>query len=103
MPNILTGNILASAPTQVSVGVSSAQLVAFNAQRVGIVVTNISTGTVYLGIGASNAAVVGSGITLMANGGSWSMDEYTYTLEQINAISHAAQSAVAVQEFVNRA
>lgn len=102
MPNVLTGSILASAPTQTSVGVASAQLVAYNAQRVGLIVTNISTGTVYLGVGVSNAAVVGSGIVLTSNGGSWAMDEYTYTVEQINAIAHVAATSVAVQEFVNR-
>ena len=103
MPNILTGSIVASAPTQASSGVASGQLVAFNAQRVGLIITNISSGTIYIGIGTGNAAVVGSGITLVANGGSWTMDEYTYTVEQINSIAHQAASSVAIQEFVNRA
>lgn len=102
MPNVLTGKILASAPTQGSAGVASSLLVAFNAQRVGLIVTNISNGTIYLGIGAGNAAVVGSGITLNPNGGTWSMDDYTYTVEQINSIAHQAASSVAIQEFVDR-
>ncbi len=99
MPNILTGSITGSSPSQVSVGVASAQAVAFNSGRTGLVLTNISTGTIYLAFGAS-AAVVGSGIVLTANGGTWAMDEYNFSKEIINAIAHQALSGLALQEFI---
>ena len=88
MPNILTGSITGSAPTQASVGVASATAVAFNSGRTGLVLTNLSTGTMYLGFGA-NAAVVGSGIVLVA-GGTWTMDEFNFSKEAVNAIAHQA-------------
>lgn len=94
--------VSASAPTQTGVDTSSAELVAENYSRYGLVVTNLSTGTIYLGFG-SNVAVVGSGIALLPNGGNWSMDDYNFTKEAVNAISHSDDSLVAVQEFVQRA
>lgn len=99
MPNVLTGTINASAPTQVAVGVASTTLATQNTNRQGLVVTNLSTGTVYLGL-AGNTAVLGSGIVLLPNGGSWVMDEFNYNNETVTAIAHSALSAVAVQEFI---
>ena len=98
MPNIYSGTINASAPTAGSVGVASGALVAANTNRVGLVIVNTSAGTIYLGI--NNAAVVGRGISLNANGGTWVMDDYTFSNEAINAIAHTANTQVAVQEFV---
>lgn len=97
MPNIFVGRIQSSAPSQVSVGVASAQAVASNENRVGLILTNISTGTIYLAF-ASNAAVLGSGIVLTPNGGIFNMDEYSFTKEAVNAIAHAASSGLAIQE-----
>ena len=97
MPNFLSGTIMPLAPTSIAVGISSTQLVAFNSIRAGLTVINSSTGTIYLGLG--NIAVLNAGIALNPSGGTWVMDEYTYTNGQINAIAHAAATSVAVQEF----
>lgn len=88
--------LTASAPTSGSVGTSSASLVASNANRRGLVLTNRSNNEVSLGVGAT--AVAGSGIVL-APGAVWTMNEYTFTTAQINAIASAAASNVGVQEF----
>lgn len=98
MPNFHSGTIQPQAPAQVSVGASSTTLVAANTDRVGLIVVNISSGTIYLGL--NNAAVLGAGIALNANGGVWVMDEYSYTNDVINAIAHSANTAVSIQQFV---
>lgn len=88
--------ITANAPTNVSVGVATGALVAANASRKGLIVMNLSSSTVSLGIGAS--AVLNSGITLYP-GGTWTMDEFSFNVSAVNAIAGAAASSVAFQEF----
>jgi len=91
--NALTG----SSPTFVTVSSVSSAAVAANASRKGLVLTNTSTTkTVSLGLGAT--AVNGSGIILAPNG-VWTMDEYTYTTQAINAITTSATANLAIQEF----
>lgn len=89
--------LVASSPTAATVGVTSAQALATNASRLGLVITNTSANTISLGLGA--AAVLNSGITLMPNGGVWVMDEYTFGTFAINAIASAASSNLAIQEL----
>lgn len=98
MPNIFAGQVLSSAPTQAAANSSSGILVPANTERHGLVLVNISTSTVYLSFGL-NTAVLGSGITLLPSGGTWGMDDYTFSRENINGISHVDGSAVSVQEF----
>lgn len=102
MPNFQVGTIFASTPRQASADIASSTIIALSAlsdtMRVGLVITNLSTGTVYLTFG-SHVAIVGMGIPLLASGGSWSMDEYSFTPEAVQAISHANGSALAIQEF----
>lgn len=96
-PTVTTKSALTgSAPTAATVGTSSAQAVATNANRKGLVLTNLSGNTISFGLGA--AAVLNNGITLTPFG-IWVMDEYTFTTQAINAIASAAGSALAVQEF----
>jgi len=99
MPNILVGQIRALTASAVLVGTSSAIAVDQNLQRVGLIVTNVSTSTIYLGLSGS-AATLKSGITLTPSGGAFSMDDYTFNNEVITAIAHTASSVLAVQEFV---
>lgn len=87
-----------AAPAQIDVDTASKTVVNENYNRYGIVLTNLSTGTIYLAFG-TNSAVVGSGIALLPNGGNWSMDEFTFTKEAIQAIAHANNSLLAAQEF----
>lgn len=91
--------ITASAPTASSVGVASAQAVASNSNRKGLVLTNTSANYISLAFGA-NAAVLYSGITLNPGGGVFVMDEYLYTTAAVNAIASGAASNLGIQEFV---
>lgn len=88
----LTGN----SPTYATVGVSSAQALASNSSRKGLILTNTSTGNISLGFGAT--AVLNSGITLYP-GGVFFMDEYMYTTAAVNAIAANASSNLAIQEW----
>ncbi len=91
--NILTP----SAPTVASVGITSAQIVAANTSRSGLVLINTSSNrTISLGLGAT--AVAGSGIVLYP-GGAWTMDDFTVTTAAINAIASGAGASISVQEF----
>jgi len=87
-----------SAPTAVSVGIVSAQAVAANANRKGLLLVNTSTN--YISIGLGSAAVLYSGITLNPSGGTFWMDEYSFTTSAVNAIASGAASNLAVQEMV---
>lgn len=102
MAGLYTSTVSAAAPLQVGVDTTSAEVVAENYSRVGLLLTNLSTGTMYLGFG-TNPAMIGSGAALLPSGGSFSMDDYSYTKEAVNAIAHADNSLLAIQEYVNRA
>ena len=85
-----------AAPTSTSVGVTSALIVAANANRTGLVLTNLSNKTISLGLAAT--AVLSSGIVL-APGATWIMDAFTFVTGAINAISTGAASTLAIQEL----
>lgn len=89
-------DLSASAPGSASVGVASAQAVAANANRKGLVIVNLSSNRVSIGIG--QAAVLDKGITLTQNG-VWEMDKYTFSKAAINAIAAGAASPITIQEF----
>jgi hypothetical protein len=91
-------NQTASIPTHATVGTSSAQVIASNTSRTGLVLINDSSAKIYLGIGA-NAAVVGSGIMLYPNG-VYDMSEYDFVQSAINAIAGTAGNNLTIQEFV---
>jgi hypothetical protein len=87
-----------AAPVAVSVGIVSAQAVAANANRKGLLLVNTSANYISIGIGA--AAVLYSGITLNPLGSSFWMDEYSLSTLVINAIASGAASNLGVQEFI---
>lgn len=89
--------LTANSPFTVSVGVASGVYLALNASRKGFCTVNTSNATVSFGL-AGAAAVLNSGITLYP-GGTWCMDEFTFTTGAINAIAGTAASGVAGQEF----
>lgn len=99
-----SGNLLVSSrvletpasPTAASVGVASAQIVAFNANRKGLVLVNTSAAKISLGFGV--AAVLNSGITLLP-GGVFVMDEFMFTVDSVTAIASVAASNVGIQEY----
>lgn len=92
-----TGRVLgATAPTSATVGVASAVAVAANPDRKGLVLVNVSSNRISLGLGYP--AVLDNGITLAANG-AFSMDDYTFTIAAVNAIASGAGSTLSIQEF----
>ena len=95
--NIFSGTINASSPANALATTSTAEVVAANNNRQGLIITNLSTGTVYLGLGAD--AVLKSGIVLLPEGGAWAMSEYEFYNGAINAIAHATGSILSIQEF----
>lgn len=89
--------LIPSAPATILIDATSEAAVAANAERKGLVLTNLSNSIISLGLGA--AAVIYSGISLTPNGGTWVMDEYTHYTGAINAIAEAANSELSIQEF----
>lgn len=90
--------LIGSAPTFVTVGVTSAEAVASNASRKGLAIVNTSNNTISLAFG-SNPAVLNSGITLTTIGSVYEMSEYDYSTQAINAIASVASSNITIQEF----
>jgi len=85
-----------AAPAFATVGVASAEVLAENKQRRGVVFVNDSANQIYLGVGA--AAVVGSGIRLNANGGAYEINGDNLTTQDIRAIATAASSNLTIME-----
>ena len=85
-----------ASPTAATVGVASAQAVATNSSRKGLILVNTSANRISLGFGAT--AVLDSGVTLYP-GGSFSMGEYDFYTGAVNAIASAASSNLAIQEY----
>ena len=84
-------------PTSANVGVASAQVVAANGTRKGLVLTNLS-GSKNISIAFGATAVFGAGITLQP-GTVFVMDAFTFSTQAINAISDAAAQPLSIQEF----
>lgn len=89
-------DLVPASPTFATVGVASAQAVAANANRKGLILVNTSANRISLGFGA--AAVLDSGITLYPQG-AYNMGEYDFDLGAVNAIASAAGSNLAIQEY----
>jgi hypothetical protein len=87
-----------SAPTAVSVGVTSGTVLAANANRKGLCLINTSLN--YISLGFGSAAVLYSGITLNPWGGSYWMSEYDFTTGIVYGIASGASSNLGVQEYV---
>lgn len=84
------------APTFATIGTSSAQIVASNTSRKGLVLTNEGDGHVYLHM-TGGTAVVGSGFVLFPSD-TWVMDENFFTTGQINGIATTAGNNISIQE-----
>lgn len=90
--------LTASAPTTASIGVASTTVIAANANRKGLVLTNTSSlARVSLNL-VGGSAVLDSGITLYPHD-IFYMDAFTFTTAQINAISSIAATPVGIQEL----
>lgn len=87
-----------AAPATTSVGTSSASAVASNANRKGLTLVNLSNSYIYLAF-SGETAVVGSGLALAPNGGSYEMSPMTFTTGAINAIADLASSTLGIQQW----
>lgn len=85
-------------PASATVQATSGVVLQANATRFGLTLINTSVNTISLGLG--QAAVLYSGITLLA-GGTWVMDNDTCYVGEIQAIASSANSNLAIQEFTN--
>lgn len=81
----------------VSLSTSSGQIVAANKKRKSLIITNISGGTIFIGIG--EPAVTNQGIYLVTGGGVWEMNANTYSNKAIFGIASVAPTIVSIQEF----
>lgn len=88
--------LTAASPTAASVGITSAQAVASNANRKSLVLINTSTARISIAFGS--AAVLNSGITLYP-GGVFVMDVFTFDTAAVNAIASVGTSNLAIQEY----
>jgi hypothetical protein len=86
------------APTAVSVGVASGVAVAQNLTRKGLTLINTSVNWISLSE-HGGAAVLYSGITLAPNGGSYTMNDFDFTTNEIRAIASGVASNLAIQEY----
>lgn len=88
------------APDSSNITTSSVAIIPANADRAGMVITNISSVMIFLSFGADAAALY-SGVGLYP-GASFAMDETTFTTEAVNAIgASAASNALSIQEWNN--
>lgn len=92
------GGFVVATNTFATVGVASAEALAANVNRRCATFVNDSANTIYLAFGA--AAVVGSGIRLNANGGSFTMQagDALFTLLDVRAIAGGAGSNLCIVE-----
>lgn len=95
-PNIVTtrGTTTPGAPGTVTVTTSSATIVAANANRRGLLITNVGSGRVALSF--NGAALLDRGIVLYP-GGTFEMDEFTWMTGAVQAIA-SVNSDCALQE-----
>ena len=100
MPDLLTGSITAKTPDSASVGIASGTVLPFRYVRAGCTMINLSANNISLGF-EGTAAILNKGITLTPNGGTWFMDDYTYTKGEITAIAAGATSILTIQEYIN--
>jgi len=89
----LTGAI----PNNATVGTSSAVAIAANANRLGVMMTNLGSDTIFLA--CDQAALANKGIPIFPYQSRW-MDEYWFTVGDIYAISNSAGQTLAYQEFI---
>jgi hypothetical protein len=95
----LAGSTTASGPATVTIGTTSATVIASNANRKGLALTNTSTGSQRVSLHMANgSAVLDSGRTLWP-GDIFEMDPWSFTTAQINGIASAAGATIGIQEM----
>ena len=89
--------LLGLAPAAAVVALISAEVVAANSARKGLVLLNLSKKKISFGLEGA-PAVLDSGITLLGNG-VWTMDKGNFTVGAITAIGEAVALDLGIQEF----
>lgn len=89
--------LTAASPASATVTGTSAQMVASNLSRKGLIIVNLSSDKISIGLGS--AAVLNEGIVLTQLGSVYQMSEYDYTTSAVNAISSGTSSLISIQEF----
>ena len=100
MSNIYVSPASGQTPRQRGVTTTSAEVLGDNPSRQGLVMVNLSDSTLYIAFG--NSAVVGSGLPILPYGGGFTMNDYTFCKESVEAIGTSAGQLLAIQEFVHR-
>ena len=95
--SISAPDTVANSPSNATVNQTSAEVVAQNSNRSGLILTNESPYKIYLAFGIS--AEIGKGILLNGNGGTFNMDNYCFTVEAVHAISSGVGANLTIQEF----
>ena len=91
--NVLTPE----APATAMVGTTSNLVVPANNDRVGLILVNLSDkNNIYLGL--NHPAVLNSGVTLLPFI-AWRLDDFTFFVDDIYAISDVDSISMSIQEF----
>ena len=88
--------LTASTPTYAEVDVTSAEIVASNSSRKGLILVNNSVNRITLGFGST--PVLDRGVTLHPQG-AYNMGEYDFSTAAVNAIASATLSVIGIQEY----
>ena len=85
------------APVSSNVDATSAQVMAVNAARRGLILMNLSKKKMSFGLEGA-VAIIDSGITLLG-GGAWTMDKGSFTVGAITSVGEQDGMTLAIQEF----
>lgn len=85
-------------PDSSSFGTSSTSIVAANASRKGLIITNVSTGGQSINFGFGTPAIAGKGITLYP-GGVYNMTRFDKTTLEVFSIASAPSARITIQEY----
>jgi hypothetical protein len=75
---------------------TTGEAVSSNPTRKALVISNLGTQNVFLNIGAD--AEVNKGILLLANGGTWTMQNRVFSIQNITAITASSTSLLSIYE-----
>lgn len=92
--------LTAVSPASAVVTASSAQIIASNGLRKGLILTHLgSSGPISISFGATtNLAVLNAGLSMVPNE-KWSMSDYGFTTSAVNAIATASGPTISIQEW----
>ena len=101
MANFNVGKVTPLDTDVAVVGLATGQILPFRYTRAGLVLTNISDNWVSIRLDGTAEVNMYTGITLSPGGGTWTMDEYTFTNEKVYAKASGAGSTLCIQEFID--